>query len=212
MSRNQKAPLLAFVLVALVCSLILVDSMRGEAFERRISVLAPTPVELPVSPQGREPELSAAGEQDGTDDLPIVEFSSSDVTQGPESESWTPLGSLAASSGAVPGGGSAGHPGQAAEGAPESVDQPPGDHGSNGGSNHGRRGHKNPNAANVGSDGGRPEIDPEDQEPIDEQPPGVDDPGGPDGGGPPGDADDGDDPGRAPDSAGDPGRSGNDQK
>lgn len=31
MSRNQKAPLLAFVLVALVCCLVLVDSMRGDA-------------------------------------------------------------------------------------------------------------------------------------------------------------------------------------
>jgi hypothetical protein len=34
-SRNQKAPLLAFVLVALVCGLIVLDSVRTEASERR---------------------------------------------------------------------------------------------------------------------------------------------------------------------------------
>ncbi len=33
MSRNQKAPLLAFVLVAIVCALVLVDTIRGDASE-----------------------------------------------------------------------------------------------------------------------------------------------------------------------------------
>jgi hypothetical protein len=169
-------------------------------------VLAPTPVELPVSPQGREPQLSASGELGAPDESSLGDFSSSDVTQGPESESWKPLGSLAASSGAVPGGGSVGHPSQVTEDVPESVDQTPSSHGSTGESDHGRRGHKNPHAANLGPNGGRPEIDPDDEESTDEQQPEVDDPAGPSGD-PSDDPEDGADPDRSADPAGDPGAS-----
>jgi len=59
-SRNQKAPLLAFVLVALVCGLILVDSMRGEALVRPLGVLAPTQRYEHVVPWGREPSATEA--------------------------------------------------------------------------------------------------------------------------------------------------------
>ncbi len=41
MSRNQKAPLLAFVLVALVCGLILVDTMRTDGRDHPLIVLNP---------------------------------------------------------------------------------------------------------------------------------------------------------------------------
>lgn len=43
MSRNQKAPLLAFVLVALVCCMVLVDSIRGEASDGQESASSRPP-------------------------------------------------------------------------------------------------------------------------------------------------------------------------
>ncbi len=141
MSRNQKAPLLAFVLVALVCGVILVDSMRGEAFERQRSVLAPTQVEQPVLPQGREPQASIeppGALAEGPD--PVA----SDVAQGAE-EQWSPLGSLVASTGRVPDEASIVEPGQApVDGTETSTDESPKAHRAPDGSSDAGRGHKNP--------------------------------------------------------------------
>ncbi len=69
MSRNQKAPLLAFVLVAIICALVLVDTIRGEASERPVrsvttSELGPAyPLAVepdPIAPNAGSPEHSSA--------------------------------------------------------------------------------------------------------------------------------------------------------
>ncbi len=70
MSRNQKAPLLAFVLVAIVCALVLADTVRGEASERPSRSLTPAEVgsadpralELEPTP---DPIAPAAGSTEG---------------------------------------------------------------------------------------------------------------------------------------------------
>lgn len=69
MSRNQKAPLLAFVIVALVCCMVLVDSMRGDASDGQESASSSPPAAsasvddqelgLPASADDPEPSPDA---------------------------------------------------------------------------------------------------------------------------------------------------------
>ena len=175
MSRNQKAPLFAFVLVAMVCGLILVDSMRGEAFERRMSVLAPTQLEQLVTPAGREPHLTSDEQLapveppvDGLGD-PAHPFGSFGLMHDPASTSGNPVGSFEATAGGAVGASSTSQSGE-----DSGTEQAANAHGAQDGLRHGLRGHKNPHAANHGPDGGRPETHPEDQEPSAEAAPGVD--------------------------------------
>lgn len=200
MSRNQKAPLLAFVLVALVCGLILVDSMRGEAFERRVSVLAPTPVQLPVTPAGREPQPTS-GEQAATAEPPAG-------SPGDLADAFDPFRLLQGS--ASTGGSALGSMGAFAEGLPDasssqtdedaSTEQASSTPGTNDGPRRGLRGHRNPHAAQHGPGGGRPDDQAEQQQPTVAAGAGGNGPTGPDDG----DRDDDADPGPDdhPDEAG----------
>ena len=75
MSRNQKAPLLAFVLVALVCGLVLVDSVRGDARGRMVAPLhSPSTQSVPeTSPPAavvQSGPLEARTAAQGPTDLP----------------------------------------------------------------------------------------------------------------------------------------------
>lgn len=69
MSRNQKAPLLAFVLVAIICALVLVDTIRGEASERPIHS-ATTSELAPAQPLAVEPEPIAPAASSPSDVAP----------------------------------------------------------------------------------------------------------------------------------------------
>lgn len=78
MSRNQKAPLLAFALVALVCGLVLVDTMRGEAEPHPLDVLSQTepgpaydklPKQPPIAPVEQGDEGESLPEATGAPDL-----------------------------------------------------------------------------------------------------------------------------------------------
>ncbi len=84
MSRNQKAPLLAFVLVALVCGLVLVDTIRGEAKPHPVTLPSPAqlgpayflaPLSDPLAPDDEEsseasgaPDPVGSGRPDSSDE------------------------------------------------------------------------------------------------------------------------------------------------
>jgi hypothetical protein len=192
-SRNQKAPLLAFVLVALVCGLILVDSVRGEAVVQ-MSVGGPR-VETATTPSGREPSLPATSEpvespagdpaevsdplgaapEGGSVLAPATDSSrSGDGTESRQQPQANATGQGAGSDASGSGGAVASTSGVAEGQDPGGGDPPTGNDGTNadgprgpvdglGGTNF-----KDPTAglANFGPDGGRPEIDPDDLEPL----------------------------------------------
>lgn len=94
MSRNQKAPLLVFVLVAMICTLVVVDSMRVDAGDRDLVLGARSPGVAGSAVPGPVP--SATPDAGDTGDV-----------QGPrgDSDSASPVGGgLApdATSGSVP--------------------------------------------------------------------------------------------------------------
>jgi hypothetical protein len=64
-SRNQKAPLLAFVLVALVCGLILVDTMRGNAYDDQFRALPPDALGPAYFMAPEPPPIGPVDEADG---------------------------------------------------------------------------------------------------------------------------------------------------
>lgn len=90
MSRNQKAPLFAFVLVALVCGLVLVDSMRAESRNDHpldvlsLSQLGPAYFLAPdADPIGRTDEVDGSTEASG---LPLTPGSAPSSTPGTDGE------------------------------------------------------------------------------------------------------------------------------
>lgn len=65
MSRNQKAPLLVFVLVAMICTLVVVDSMRVDAGDRDLVLGAKPPAAGSVGPgPAAAGSPAASGERD----------------------------------------------------------------------------------------------------------------------------------------------------
>jgi hypothetical protein len=202
-SRNQKAPLFAFVLVAMVCGLILVDSIRGNAFPERLSLLSP-----PVSSHSANDhqsdlppafEQGEAGAVTSPDELPYpfgptsLEAPATD----PDGDAGSGDTSNSSGGGGSPGFGShaAGPPASPPENGPAQDSEAPATGSENPGGADGTGdqgntpgepfesvlGTKDATAgiANFGPDGGRPEIDPQHPEPLDEPGAGTDgaDPG-----------------------------------
>lgn len=100
MSRNQKAPLLAFALVALVCGLVVVDTMRGEAEPHPPVVLSPAqlgpayflaPEPEPISPSDQaEPSPEASGPPDLAESAASATPGSADEGQSADSQAADP--------------------------------------------------------------------------------------------------------------------------
>ncbi|GAA4695863.1 hypothetical protein [Nocardioides nanhaiensis] len=109
MSRNQKAPLLVFVLVAMICTLVVVDSMRVDAGDRDLVLGARSPgvagSETPGSTQPTTPEERATHDVDASrdDSAPSVDRDDELDTSSGSAATGSPSGSPSTDDGtAVP--------------------------------------------------------------------------------------------------------------